>query len=251
MEKKTSFAYKIIRFIVLLFFPNMKVVGEEKLPDGPYILAGNHSQMYGPLACELRFPGRHYIWCISSMMVFKEVPDYAFGDFWSKKPVPARWFFRIFSYLIAPLAVCIFNNAYTIPVYKDKRIFETMELSVNALIDGAGVIVFPEDYDEHNNIVHDFQKGFVSLAKRYYAKTGKTVPFVPLYVCPGLKKLVIGDPVYYDPTAPVAKEQERICNILMDRISELAYELPYHKVVPYPNIPKKDYPDNKRKEAIS
>ena len=246
MKKKTSFIYKIIRALVLFFYPRMEVVGEENLPDGPYIVVGNHSQMHGPVACELYFPGRHFIWCISQMMDHKLVPEYAYQDFWSKKPLCIRWFFKILSYVIAPVAECIFTNADTIPVYRDKRIFETMEQSVKCLDEGAGVIIFPEDYDEYNNIVHDFQRGFVSVAKRFYSRTGREVSFVPLYVCPRLKKLVIGKPVIYDHTAVSAREQERICTYLMEEISQMAYSLPPHKVVPYPNISPRLYQMNQR-----
>ncbi len=226
----------------------MKVCGAENLPEGPFIVAGNHSQMNGPIACELYFPGRHYIWCISQMMDMKLVPAYAYKDFWSGKPLSIRWFYKILSYIVAPLAQCVFTNADTIPVYKDRRIIKTVELSLERLEDGNGVIIFPEDYTEHNNIVHDFQRGFVSIAKRYYANNGKCIPFVPLYICPSLKTLYIGKPVTYDPDRPIKEEQERICNYLMDAISEIAYELPRHRVVPYPNISRKEYPYNDRLE---
>ena len=108
------------------------------------------------------------------------------------------------------------------------------------------MIIFPECYDEHNNIVHQFQTGFVDVAKRYYKETKEALPFVPLYVCPELKRMVIGKPIYYDPEAKIKEEQVRICNYLMDEISEIAYELPRHKVVPYPNVSKKEWPENVR-----
>ena len=40
------------------------------------------------------------------------------------------------------------------------------------------------------------------------------------------------------------QERSRICNYLMDEITSIACSLPRHTVVPYPNIPKKDYPCN-------
>ena len=246
VRKKTSITYKIIRSLVWFFYPKMRVYGAENLPDGPFIAAGNHSQMNGPIACELYFPGKHYIWCIAQMMDMKLVPAYAYNDFWSQKPVCIRWFYRILSYIIAPIAQCIFTNADTIPVYKDKRIIETVDLSLCRLKEGAGVVIFPEDYTEYNNIVHRFQRGFVSVAKRFYAESKVPVPFVPLYVCPALKALYIGKPITYDPERPVKEEQDRICKYLMDSISEMAYELPRHRVVPYPNISKKEYPYNDR-----
>ena len=93
---------------------------------------------------------------------------------------------------------------------------------------------------------HDFQRGFVSVAKRFHSRTGKEVSFVPLYVCPKLKKLVIGKPIQYDHTARSAQEQERICTYLMEEISQMAYSLPPHKVVPYPNISPRLYQMNQR-----
>jgi len=250
MEKKTSWMYKIIKGLVRLFYPRTEVVGTEHLPpDEPVIIVGNHAQLHGPVACELYFPGRRYIWCAGEMMHLKEVPDYAFQDFWSKKPKYIRWFFRVVSYVIAPIAVCVFNNANTIGVYHDKRILSTFKESAEALADGANVVVFPECYDPHNHIVYQFQEGFADIARLYNRKTGKEIQFVPMYVAPNLKKLVLGKPVRYCRDNPKQEERARICNYLMDEITNLACALPQHRVVPYPNMPKKDYPLNVSSEA--
>ena len=40
------------------------------------------------------------------------------------------------------------------------------------------------------------------------------------------------------------KAYARICRELMDAITQRACSLPEHRVVPYPNMPKKDYPTN-------
>ena len=32
-------------------------------------------------------PGERSVWCAEEMMTFREVPDYAYRDFWSQKPV--------------------------------------------------------------------------------------------------------------------------------------------------------------------
>ena len=36
----------------------------------------------------------------------------------------------------------------------------------------------------------------------------------------------------------------------MNEISEIAYGLPRHNVVPYPNVSKKEYPENIRPEGM-
>ena len=66
----------------------------------------------------------------------------------------------------------------------------------------------------------------------------------PCTLAPRLKSPSFGEPVRFDPAAPIAGERARICDALMDRITDIAVSLPEHTVVPYPNIPKRDYPKN-------
>ena len=105
-----------------------RLKGTENLPEEPCVIVGNHSHMYGPIAGELYTPGKHQVWCAGEMMHWNEVHDYAYRDFWSDKPLP--WFFRFLSYLITPLAVCLFNNAHTVAVYHDTRLISTFRESM-------------------------------------------------------------------------------------------------------------------------
>ena len=243
-DKKTSWIYRVIYWLVRLFSPRYQLVGTENLPEEPCVIVGNHSQMFGPIAGEIYTPGKHYIWCAGEMMHRKEVPAYAYRDFWSKKPKAVRWFFKIMSYVITPLALCIFNNAHTIAVYHDTRLISTYRESMEKLHAGNSIVIFPECYDEHNNIVHGFQDKFVDLARFYYKKYGVALSFVPMYLAPRLSRIFYGEPVRFDPAAPIADERARICEVLMDRITDMAVAQPEHVVVPYPNIPKRRYPHN-------
>ena len=248
-EKKTSLLYKIIKSLVRMFYPKTEVVGVDKLPDEPVIIVGNHAQMHGPIACELYFPGKRYIWCVGQMMHLKEVPDYAFQDFWSQKPKWCRWFFRLLSYLIAPLSVCVFNNANTIPVYRDVRLRATFKLSIDKLQEGASMIIFPEHDVPYNNIICEFQDKFIDIARMYYKKTGTELSFIPMYIAPALKKMYIGKLIRFCAEAPIKEERQRICDYLMTEITDIARSLPEHTVVPYRNVPKRFYPSNVSKEA--
>ena len=243
-KKKTSLLYKIIKSLVRMFYPKTEVVGVDKLPDEPVIIVGNHAQMHGPIACELYFPGKHYIWCAGQMMHLKEVPQYAFQDFWSRKPRWCRWFYKLLSYLIAPFSVCVFNNAGTIPVYHDIRLRTTFKMSMDKLQDGASMIIFPEHDEPYNNILYDFQDKFIDVAKLYYKRTGKEIAFVPLYIAPMLKRMYLGKPVRFCAANPMDEERKRICKYLMEEITDLAVSLPEHTVVPYNNVSKKQYLSN-------
>lgn len=249
-EKKVSPFYRPIKWLVKTFYPKTKVVGAENLPQEPALIVGNHSQMHGPIACELYMPGEHYTWCAGEMMQLKEVPGYAYQDFWSAKPKYIRWFYKLLSYIIAPLSVCVFNSANTIGVYHDTRIISTFKNTVVRLQEGANVVVFPEHYVEHNHIIYEFQDKFIDIAKLYYKRTGKALAFVPLYIAPALKTMYLGKPISFCPENPMEEERKRICAYLMDEITRIACALPEHKVVPYPNMPKKRYPSNISKEPV-
>ena len=250
-DKPWYWLYRIVRFMVWVFSPKYRIAGAENLPEEACIIVGNHSQMFGPIAAEIYTPVPHETWCIGEMMHAKEVPGYAFQDFWSGKPKKVQWFYKILSYLIVPLSVLLFNNADTIPVYHDARIITTFRESVRRLSEGRSIVIFPECYDEHNNIVHEFQENFVDVAALYYKKTGKELDFVPHYVAPRLSKLIYGKPVHFHADVPIAEERKRICGELMDAVTEIAMALPEHVVVPYPNISRKDYPKNIPLEVYS
>ncbi|MDO4648614.1 MAG: hypothetical protein Q4B26_08175 [Eubacteriales bacterium] len=240
--------YRWIRFNVWLFFPKYTVEGVENLPDEPAVIVGNHCKANGPIFSQLYMPRKSFTWCVANMMHVKEVPSYAFEDFWSRKPKWTHWFYHLASYIIAPLAAFIMTNANTIGVYHDKRVIKTFQDSAEKLGSGSDVVIFPECYEEHNNIVNNFQQGFAELGRFDYRKNKRRTPFVPMYLCPDLKKAVFGKPIYYDPEADKKAEPARICTELMDAISEMAYELPRHKVTTYNNISKKHYPENIRME---
>ena len=243
--------YRIIRRLVWLFCPKMPIEGLENLPEEPCIVVGNHCHMYGPICGELSFPGKRKIWCAHQMMYLKEVPAYSFQDFWSGQPKWTRWFYKILSYIIAPVAVCVFTNANTIPVFRDNRLITTFKQTITALEDNANVIIFPECYDPHNNIIYRFQDRFIDVAKLYYKRTGKEVSFVPIYIAPKLKKACLGKPIRFNAQTPIEQERERICDYLMEQVTDIAVQLPRHTVVPYPNVSKKYYPINISSEEIA
>jgi hypothetical protein len=237
--------YRFVRFWVKLFYPRIKVVGEENLPEGPAVVVGNHAKMNAPISCQLYFPGKFCIWTAGEMMHLREVPEYAFNDFWSDKPGYIRWFYKGLSYAIAPLSVCIFNSADCIGVYHDNRVMSTFRKSIEKLHEGVRIIILPEHYVPYSNIVWEFSERFVDVARMYYRKYGEEISFVPMYAAPGLRSLYLGKAIKYDAKAPAKQERKRITGYLMDEITDMARSLPEHTVVPYPNIPKKEYPSNK------
>lgn len=121
---------------------------------------------------------------------------------------------------------------------------------MNKLCDGTRVVIFPEHDVKYNHIIYDFQDKFIDIARLYYKKTGKELAFVPMYIAPKLRKMYLGKPIRFRSDAPSDAERQRICHYLMQEITDIACALPEHTVVPYRNIPKKDYPSNIPKEPV-
>lgn len=232
-------------WIIRRVYHEPTIYGMENLPDEPCIVVGNHSKTHGPIISQLYFPENSYTWCASQVMHLNTFPDYAFEDFWSDKPKWSHWFWHILSYLIAPFGVCLFTNARTIETCHDSRIFSTFRSTIKALQSGNHVIIFPEYKEKYNSIVNRFHGGFIDIAKLYYKRTGKALKFVPMYIAPRLHEVHLGEPVTFQPEEALEEERERICQILMGRITEIAVSRPAHRVIPYDNnIARRDYPWN-------
>ena len=129
-------------------------------------------------------------------------------------------------------------------MYHDVRIFSTFKDTVKKLQEGKSIVIFPEHDEKYNHIIYDFQGKFIDIARLYYKKTGKELDFVPMYITPKLKKICLGKPIRFCGEAAIDTERERIRKGLMEEITAIAQALPEHTVVPYRNIPKKDYPSN-------
>lgn len=244
-KKKTSLLFKIIKILVRAFYGKLEVVGKENLPENNAIIVANHCQMNGPIAGELFMPDNCYIWCAGEMMNIKEVPAYAFKDFWSQKPKWTHPYYKLSSYIIAPIASVVFNNARTIGVYHDARIMSTFKDTVKLLQNGGNILIFPEKDEKHNNILYKFQENFVDVAKLYYKKTGIRLKFVPMYIAPDLRKMYISKEVEFNAENSMDEERKRISAYLSDEITDMARALPKHRVVPYRNVGRKNYLTNK------
>ena len=244
-KKKTSVLFKIFKFFVRLFYGKMEIVGLENLPENNAVIVGNHCQLNGPICGEVFMDDNCYIWCAGQMMKLKEVPEYAFTDFWSQKRKWVQPFYKLVSYLMAPISVCIFNNARTIAVYHDMRVIGTFKDTIQMLQKGANILVFPEKDEKHNNILYKFQENFIDVAKLYYKKTAISLTFVPMYIAPRLRKMYIGQGISYNSENSISDERKRISEYLSNEITDIARNLPRHTVVPYRNVGRKHYLTNK------
>ena len=244
-ERKVKKGFLFIKKTIEFFYFKSEFIDVENIPDEASLIIGNHAQLHSPITTELHFPKKRYTWCIGQMMNKKEVPDYAYKDFWSLKPKWCKWFYKLLAHIIAPISEYVFTNADTIGVFHDSRLFTTFKQTVQKLNEGYNVIIFPECPTLHNEIINEFLDKFVDVAVLYYKKYGKCVNFVPMYNAPKIKKVIFGKPIQYNPNIDINEQRTMVCNYLKEEITRIAKSLPVHKVVPYNNIKKRNYPMSK------
>lgn len=245
MKKKRKPIFNLLKKTVKCFQGKYTIEGLDNIPSEPSILVGNHAHAFGPFFAELHFPLQRQTWCASEIMNMKTAPSYIHFDFWGHKPKCSQWFYKIMSYICAPLCVYVFKSADTIPVYRDTRGINTFKQTLSALKEGKHIFIFPEGRSSFNHIVNEFQNKFVDVAKMFFNKTKKLLNFVPFYISPKLKKVCFGKPITFNPDEPMETQRQAICEYLKLEITKMAEALPLHKVVPYDNIKHKLYPQNK------
>ena len=244
-NKKRSFLYVFLRFFVKIFYRKRKFIGLENVSEEPVIFIGNHAQIHGPLTAEAYFPLKKKTWCIGNVLTTKEFINHAKTDFWGKKPKWNKWFFMGLAYIIAPLGASIFRSSDVIGVYKDARLRKTFKDTINELNKGNNIIIFPEEVEEYNHIVNEFQDKFVDVARSYYRLYGKVLSFVPMYNAVRIKKVLIGKPIKYNPELSIEENRKIIVSYLKEEITRLALSLQPHKVIQYINTGRKNNPMSK------
>ena len=66
-----------------------------------------------------------------------------------------------------------------------------------------------------------------------------------MYNAKTIKTVVFGKPIKFNSSPEMEEQRKQICQYLQTEITNIAKSLPIHKVVPYANIKKKNYPLSK------
>lgn len=242
--------FLIFKFFFSFRYKRVKIADPEQLETKNTIIIANHAQLNGPIIAQLCLPDNIYIWANGQMVKPRDVPKYAMDDFFPYKKGWTRIFYKIASYLLAPLLPCVMANGRVIPVYHDIRMAATVKNTIKRLSEGKNVMIFPECHEKKNNIVNCFREQFVDVASLYYKRTGEKIRFLPMYIAPKLDLCCFGKSTIFDPEEELAAERSRIAEHLSQEITRIARQLPEHKVIPFDNISHREYITNKDVDLI-
>ena len=134
--------FRIFSWIYGHILHRIKVVGKENIPEGPYVMAVNHTSFRDPvaLASVLR-------WDVSAMAK-KELFD-------------SKWL------------GWIVRGVHAIPVDREGGDMNSLRACLNFLKEGHGLVIFPEGHRYHDGQLHEFKTGTAFIAMR------ANVPLIP------------------------------------------------------------------------
>lgn len=225
--------YNALKKLVRLFFPKNEVIWKtEKPPESePLFFVCNHTKIYAPVYYLLQKktvrPWANF------QFLFK---DDCFKHIKNRICIGKRKWLLPLGWLLTPLIIKTFRATEPIPVYhKTTKVFtDTFGKSIQTMEEGTSQVIFPERTENQvNKYIFQFNHGFPTVAEIYYKKTGKLMKFYPVYCAQSLHTFVIGEPVTYDPSIPMATQKIAICEYLQDKVKELGDSLPEHKIVLY------------------
>lgn len=231
-KKKINPIFRFLRWVAREFTEKTEFISKSEIEPAPFIVT-NHTGISAPAMFIIHYPDNIRTWSHSAFLSVRSAWHHL------KTNVLVRRKTKILypiAFIFTPVIVWFYKVMNPIPVYREsKKILNTFGESVITKEAEITQVIFPEKLDNNitkvNDFLFKFNRGFVYSAKYYYEKTGKILKFYPAYSCPSLNKVLIGEPIAYNPDVPFKIMRENICEYLENKIYALAKSLPPHEIV--------------------
>ena len=217
-------------------FLRLRVSGRERIDrqDSPSVFVCNHGFLYGPVSAVIYLPTYFRPWihnvmldtetAVSQMHRSLSFLDRIFGRKASDRLIRG----------INSILQWVLNSFNPIPVVRgaSRDVMSTFDASLQALLEGDNILIFPEKPRELNAPVEDdeydpdrlrnFYTGFAHIGKMYYDATGKSLLFYPLFSDRDRRLFRIGEPVRYDAGLPPRESKQKVARELQRKMNELS-----------------------------
>ncbi|MEG1536693.1 MAG: hypothetical protein RR387_00210 [Clostridiales bacterium] len=195
--------------------PRYQISGNTAAPH-PAVYICRHLNMRGPIITLGLLPIQPRPWILAKLCqkqsCFAHYCDYTFTQRFGWP----RFLAKLIAYPLAIFMDRLTTDLEAIPVHRDKQSFRTISQSVQALLEGDDLILYPDvEYRETGDIGQLYQ-GFLLVEKFYYRKSNNHLPFIPIKLHD--HQLLIGAPLYFE-TYQDDQEFQRQSQILAAQIS--------------------------------
>lgn len=219
---------RFTRFVARIakIFWRRKVLGQDNIDRSKAsVFTCNHGKTAGPVTAVIYLPVIFRPWINGCMLDREEATTTMMRTFRDKFNFLGPKLKRGIIHWISGM-ICHFLNSFEpIPVFKgkSKESLETIRQSVDALVQGYNLLIFPEKpgdrYDEHS--YKEFNTGFAALGKAYFERTGENLDFYPIWSDGKSHSFRIGKPVSFDPANEDRAEKVRISSELKESMIAL------------------------------
>ena len=219
--------FRISRFMVRRFTKKLEspcLAPDGPVPRGPSVIVSHHQNLKGALNAMawLKIPVR--LWMLDTFFNRKECFRQYYGYTFTGRmnmPKPFAFICSFVSSLFIPrLAV----SMRAIPVCRNSTniIKTTMKQSVNALLNGERLLIFPDqNYADESEQIGSVYTGFVHIGKKYRERTGSHIDFIPMKLDLAAGRIAFGRPSRLTDGEVYANARERVCRELTDKINSL------------------------------
>ncbi|MCL2234498.1 MAG: hypothetical protein FWC11_04090 [Firmicutes bacterium] len=190
--------------------------------DDKRVMICNHNGAGGPFSFRTFRKEYFMMWSAHKMTEnYKSRREYLRETFYGQKLKYGKFSARFMSWFFGLLSPMFYSVAGVIPVYYDQRIRHTLKWSVKCIENDLPVVIFPENSsDGYHYIIKELYAGFLATSKLYYKQHGVDIP---IYTCryeKNPKKLIIGEPLYYNELSKSFTDEE-IVNIFLNYMNNL------------------------------
>jgi len=137
--------YRLIAWLFESFLWGGELTGDGNLLEGPSVFVSNHLGAMGPIAVVASLPVRVYPWVVSDMMDNDKAAQYLLQDFVEPQLHLAPPFSMWVAKGISRISVPLLRSAGCVPVWAGEKLHDTFKQSVDLLVEGKSLLVFPED----------------------------------------------------------------------------------------------------------
>ncbi len=219
--------FRFFKRIAKLFLKEPRFInltGKEPEKNAIYLM--NHSGARGPMIFELWFPVRSTPWGAHEMCGnYRERWCYLYYIFYQQK---LHWR-KPKAFIIATLFAIISKYLYTsvglIGTYTDAGLTGAIHRSIDVLNEDLSIVIFPEDSREgYFDMPPAFNKGFITLTKTYYRRTGVDLPIYSVYYSKPKNTFVLESPLYVNKMLAEGKSEDEIAELYLARCHKLFLE---------------------------
>ena len=232
MSQKHTRPIRLLMFVLRRVMPHrLKDTENVHLrEDEPVVYLCNHGEIYGPVAGMLYCPGFVRPWTISELCCDLEEATAYTKRYTLKKVGWADQTKQRVARFLAGKMLWLMREAQSIPVFRHKprELMTTFRKSVEALQQGANLLIFPEDPDTDPNSPGyksgrppKLFRGFPMLAQVYYNRTGKRCRFIPVLCYKEGRTVSFGTEILYDPDNDPIAERDRIVDETYNQMQAL------------------------------